>query len=128
MENLDRTSTSIQTLLDHGAGGNHVNIHGQTPLCLAAHIWCSQSTAILLKHGGSVHHRDKDGMTPLHWFAANQEIPRNKNPLEILEMLVAHGANVNAQTLAGATPLSMIRKRYTMRHIRKILIDAGAAE
>ncbi|KAJ5272283.1 hypothetical protein N7478_007408 [Penicillium angulare] len=119
---------TVQRLLELGADDHHVNLHGQTLLCIAAHRWCLQLTALLLEREGDVHHRDNEGRSPLHWFAANEDIPRGKESLEILEMLIAHGADVSAQTYAGATPLSMIRKRHTTRHIRKMLVDAGATE
>jgi ankyrin repeat protein len=119
---------TIQTLLDLGADDHIANLHGQTPLCLAAHAWCPQSVAVFIQRGGDVHHRDNDGRTPLHWFAASEETPTSKHSLEVIEMLLAEGADVNARTSSGATPLSILRKKHPTRHIRKMLIDAGGTE
>ena len=125
-DDTDGVFATVRGLLDLGADYLHANAHGQTLLCMAAYMWCPQSTSLFLERGADIHHRDNDGRTPLHWFAANKEIPRNKRSLQVLEILLAHGADVNTRTHAGATPLSMIRKKHTTRHIRKMLVDAGA--
>jgi len=73
---------------------NHV-----TPLMLAQSpdVW-----KILFDAGGSLHQRDSRGMTALHHAA------RHRKP-EIIRLLLAHGADKNAVTYGGLTPLFYIK-------------------
>src|ERR1043165_6997159 len=47
--------------------------------------------------GINIHAHAQDGLTPLHWAVAG--------PIEAMEKLLALGANPNATSLEGATPI-----------------------
>jgi len=64
-------------------------------------IWC-------LEHGMEANATDTyRGYTPTHWLAdmATVDGPR----VEMLRVLARHGANINAQTPDGTTPLMLAR-------------------
>ncbi len=52
------------------------------------------------------------GWTPLHWAAS-------RGHKEIVELLIAKGANVNAKNKYGTTPLDMANDRETADLLRK---------
>ena len=60
--------------------------------------------------------KDKDGWTPLHWAASNDH-------KEIVDLLIAAGAKVNAEDTAGeyrgSTPLDWAPKTETADLLRK---------
>ncbi|HTW63583.1 MAG TPA: ankyrin repeat domain-containing protein [Bryobacteraceae bacterium] len=74
----------------------------------------------LIREKANVNAPQGDGMTALHWAATNDDLP-------MLEMLLAVGANVNAQTrLADVTPLFMASKTGDPAVI-EALLKAGAS-
>jgi len=64
-----------------------------------------------------VHDRDDAGMTPLHRAAENGQA-------EVVEALLAHGADVEAQTCGGQTPL---QRSYYHSGIVDVLLAHGAS-
>ena len=67
---------------------------------LVAHAARSGQDAIcemLVSHGADIDDRDLDGMTALMWAAANVEV-------QLVRMLLAHGANPNLRTRSGGAP------------------------
>ena len=67
---------------------------------------------------GQVGAKDQAGRTPLHWAC------RGVHP-EVVEYLVAHGADVNARDNAGVSPLHSVSSRGHVQAV-KTLIAAGA--
>jgi ankyrin repeat protein len=113
---------AVQVLIDAGADVNAKNSYGAfTPGDLGA-VFSSSShqdpVSLLSVHG--VDTRDmKNGYTPLHLcLFAN----RHK---EIMQLLVAKGADVNARASSGATPLYFAVLRDQPDDV-KFLIDKGA--
>ena len=73
----------------------------------------------LLRAGADVNAAQGDGMTALHWAAENGQ-------LELADVLVFAGANLEAATrLGGFTPL-MVAGRAGHAGIARLLADAGA--
>lgn len=90
----------IQTFIDLNADTNYVNIHGQALLLFAAHARCPKSTSLLLQLGANVHHKGGMGMTPLHWAVTDALFPRREVYLvEVIKILIEHGADVNSRTV-----------------------------
>jgi ankyrin repeat protein len=114
--------TAAQVLIDAGANVNAKNNYGAfTPADLGA-VFSSNShqdpVSLLSAHG--VDTRDmRNGYTPLHLclFASRHK--------EIMQLLIAKGADVNAQASSGATPLYFAVLRDQPDDV-KFLIDKGA--
>jgi ankyrin repeat protein len=107
---------------------NEEEVHGWTPLFLAAAIGHKAMVEFLLNSGARIDARDKDGDTPLHEAAANARKP-------VVELLLARGANVNLTNNSGMTPLHRVaRDGYGSDHqaVIDVLLankaDAGARD
>jgi ankyrin repeat protein len=98
------------------------NARGSTPL----HEACSMHRprlvdAMIRANPAAVHARDDRGWTPLHSFSFKSSRPR----LEIVESLVAAGADVNAVARDAWTPLH-VAAAYGDSSTVKALLDRGA--
>ncbi|CAI5954867.1 unnamed protein product [Closterium sp. NIES-65] len=98
------------------------NMFGETPLHIAAKIGSARSVKALLEGGAAVNVAASNRATPLHlavWAAVNTtdvaadsnagEDPAGKGQpkiLEVVELLLKHGADVAAQDKDGNSPLS----------------------
>ena len=74
------------------------------------------------------HEKDKAGNTPLHCLDVDN---RMEDTEEILRLLVAHGADVNARNKEGLTPLDRLERLsgYSRRDgLAKLLCGYGAVE
>lgn len=111
-------------LLDHGAGPDIGDGDGTTPLMRAVY-GSLEFVQLLLDTGGVDVNRANDfGMTPLHWLAAMfrgdlddddydkdeaataaEEASNEREALEVLEVILGAGGDVNRQTQSGETPL-----------------------
>ena len=65
-----------------------------------------------------VHTKDYRSSTPLHWAAWN-------NSLELAELLISSGAEVNAENKYGRTPLHWAAMNDSLA-VAKLLISSGA--
>ena len=104
---------------------------------------------MLVAAGADVNARGMDSRTPLHCLASRAEFTRNilgdedeRAKLErwvgAIEALLAAGADVNAKTSDGKTPISIVNDRLReakdaedtagLRRTREILLKAGAVE
>ena len=70
------------------------------PLADAAEIMDGENIRALLQQSLDVNVSQVDGMTALHWAAHHDD-------LEIAQLLVRSGANVNAVNRYGVTPLTL---------------------
>lgn len=91
------------------------NPAGETPLMIAAIRGSLPSVQLLVKRGAAV---NREGWTPLHYAAAG---PDNG----VAAFLVAQGAEVNARSANGTTPL-MMAARYGNSLVVPLLLKAGA--
>jgi ankyrin repeat protein len=74
----------------------------------------------LIKNGSIDLEKEKDGWTLLHLATA---VRSKKRSIEIMELLIESGINVNAKTEHGLTPLHLSR---LFPEKIKLLLDAGA--
>ena len=66
------------------------------------------------------------GTTPLHYFVRN-ECEDTAMFLEVLSLLLSHGACVNAQTKLGETPLHQAAIRGLEQNVMMLISGAGGA-
>ena len=112
-------SAIVQLLLAHGASVNVRDKKNQTPLHLASLQKYPSTMALLLQSGADTESRDNDYMTPL--LFALQE-PWDKD--EAAQLLLEHGANVNAQNKNGQTALH-IASASQLAQIVSLLLKLG---
>jgi ankyrin repeat protein len=90
----------VDAMLRHGADLDAKDENGLTPLMWAARFDHRQVTTMLLKHGADVNAPDNDGNTTLLLTMHN-----SGDNLEMLRLLLAHGANPNLYNHAGYSPM-----------------------
>jgi len=86
----------VDFLIKKGANVNREHQKKQTPLHFAAEAEDPRILRRLIEAGAIVNKSDEAGSTPLH---------RATRKKENIEILLAHGANINAVTARGQTPL-----------------------
>ena len=122
-------AAEVRRLLAAGVGVDIRDGHNmpwdQTPLMLAAHNGFLEIVQILLAAGASVSTVDKDSgesdhaHQPLHHAVLGQN-------MAVVEAILAAGADINALTTDGNTPLNKAIYKGNLS-LMKLLIDRGAA-
>ena len=93
----------VRLLLDHGANAGLADIYGWTPLMRATYERRLDVVRILLRSGSAnVNARNDNGATALHHAALRGE-------LEIAQLLIAKGADLQAKDHQQRTPLMVAR-------------------
>lgn len=112
-----------KALLAAGANVNTVNKSGETSLMLAAPRPSIKTIQTLLEGGAkaSINAKDEDGLTALMHATWGD---RDSRP-EIIQALLAAGAQVNTTGKAGQTPLMLAAERDSLEMIH-LLLAAGA--
>ncbi|NWH37116.1 ASB10 protein, partial [Chloropsis hardwickii] len=117
----------VQLLLHHGAELEVKNKEGQTPLNAA----CAQHhqpqdmdryyrvCQLLVESGASINTEDRDRQHPLHLACKNANA-------QIVELLLARGANVNVMNYGGNTALHNILQvaAYKLEHRPELVVQA----
>ncbi len=95
--NVNDSTATVDTLLQHGANPNARNTHGNTPLHYA--VWGvlgRNKVALFLEHHADPNVRNDEGRTPLDYIKAGltqSPAPANETSLnEIADLLRQHGA------------------------------------
>jgi quinoprotein dehydrogenase-associated probable ABC transporter substrate-binding protein len=124
---------TIKALLAHKADIEKPGPQGYSPLALAIAESKFDAAQALLDAGADINKpQGPDGLTPL-MVAASQVgpgegavfLPGSIRPIDIARALIAHGADVNAQTKEGVTPLMIAAARNSAPMIG-LLGQAGA--
>jgi ankyrin repeat protein len=92
----------VSWLLDHGADVNALGRQRYGPLHEAVDYGHLQAVQMLLEHNVDIHTRTKFGESPLHVAARAQN---RRDQVDIMRILLNHGANPNARDDDNSTPL-----------------------
>ena len=104
-----RRAATVLALLERGVPVDSRLPTGGTPLMIAAGLGFSEIVAKLLAHGAHVNASDERGTRALH--AAAQFAFRSSetdSARRSMQLLLEHGADVNAANAAGQTPLLLL--------------------
>jgi ankyrin repeat protein len=114
---LDESDKAVQALLDYPRlDANVRNANGETPLMLAALKGRLEWVQRLVAHGALINRADD--WSPLHYACSG---PDNG----VSRWLVSQGADINARSPNGSTPL-MMAARYGEIDTAELLLKAGA--
>lgn len=131
---------SVEALLQHGASLTAKNPAGLTPLCVALNNRSFLAAMALVKAGASPNAQcGANRLTPLMIVATHEKAEESGNvpvdggqflsdgvsPLEVGQLLVSKGADVNAKGRGGVTAL-MIAAGYDNAPLIGLLIQGGA--
>ncbi|KAM9198573.1 protein phosphatase 1 regulatory subunit 16A isoform 1-T7 [Dugong dugon] len=118
-----RMLEDIRSLLHAGADLDAPRDHGATLLHIASANGFGEAAALLLEHRASLSAKDCDGWEPLHAAAYWGQV-------HLVELLVAHGADLNGKSLLEETPLDVCgeeevrAKLLELKHKRDALLRA----
>ncbi|XP_054444428.1 B-cell lymphoma 3 protein isoform X1 [Pteronotus mesoamericanus] len=118
-----RSPTCLRALLDSAAPGTvdleARNYDGLTALHVAVNTECHEAVLLLLERGADIDAVDiKSGRSPLIHAVEN-------NSLSMVQLLLQHGANVNAQMYSGSSALHSASGRGLLPLVRT-LVRSGA--
>ena len=109
----------VELLLASGADPNASLPGGESPLMTAARTGVLAAVKVLLSHGAAVDAKEeKRGQTALIWAAA-------EGHAEVVEALVAAGADIRTRLASGFTPL-LFAARDGRSDVVRVLLKAGA--
>lgn len=139
--------------LNFGASVNQRDLGSETPLMVAAANYQSDMVLLLLSKGANPNLRARTGRTALAFAVGMGDIKSTERLLqagaqvdcctralgytplmdavvdgkyEIAKQLIKYGANVNASTSAGETPLSYALNDSKDVNVIRLLVEAGA--
>ena len=120
----DSPLAAAKLLIATGGDVNAKNEYGETPLHVAAWLNEYRAAQLLLENGAKIV-GDWHGYTPLHFV-----IPRQGSMENVMKLLIDYGADVNAKSNDGNTPLRVAVKYavggYGETELVQLLIDNGA--
>jgi ankyrin repeat protein len=116
----EATGEAVQVLIDLGANPNasYAGEYGKKPLHFAAQFRNLDALIVLLDNGVDVDQREGTGSTALVYAAYRGEV-------EMVEELIARGADVNLEDVYGNSPLELAYDVFNTKII-EALTDAGA--
>ncbi|CAH3178494.1 unnamed protein product [Porites lobata] len=116
----DNSGEILRCLIENGADVNGVNKVKHTPLMIAAIRGHINALTLLIKHGANVDLQDSDGYKALHFAVHGSDISS-----EIFSCLIGIGADVNARTNNGVTPLMIAAEEGHINAVTS-LVKCGA--
>ena len=114
----------ISPLLEHGAVVNIEDKNKQTPLLLAIGGDWFELARILLEHGADTDVVNNKGVAPLHLLSISQRHGEG-DALDLLSLLLGHGAVVNKRDKFNQTPLLLAMGRGWFK-LARVLLEHGA--
>jgi uncharacterized protein len=125
---VKRDAAEVERLLKNGVDPNEAQL-GVTALINACNMGSVEIVKMLLSKGADPDKKDWEGWRPLMAAAsgASHADSRNKEPicLEIVQLLIAGGADVNARGKRGQTALKYA-KSALHENVAELLIQHGA--
>ena len=132
-------------LVDRGADISVRNKHGRTPLHEAASMGDFETATLLIEKGADVKAVTDSGDTPLHFASEMRNLEMaemvgaitrslrsikstyewKKDNVKVAELLIARGADINAQNVWGFTPLHRTTP-WNNVEVAKLLLAHGA--
>jgi ankyrin repeat protein len=127
-------SKMVRLLVAKGADINAKFSEGNQTTAMHAVAGSLEMTKLLLELGASPKVTDAAKFTPLHtaislYSAINAPVSTSENerdPFPTIQLLVKHGAPINAQTNDGVTPLHLALSRKTPNDVIDWLLANGA--
>ncbi|WP_372997782.1 ankyrin repeat domain-containing protein [Marinobacter sp.] len=95
----------LDLLLDSGADLERANEVGNTPLIESVFLGNVSAAKKLIDAGANLEATQKQDWTALHYTANSPEKGARENDLQLANLLIESGANIDARTVAGITPL-----------------------
>lgn len=118
----------FRLLIEHGANPMAQYKDGTQPIHIAAANGTAETVGFFLNHGAKTNAQtfrnqdnDRDGWQPLH-FLGSRRSGAEKEDFEIAKLLINRGADVNAMSEDGFTPLHS--SKYAS--VTRILLEHGA--
>ena len=113
-----QVSRCVELLLNRGANVETQNIHGSTPLHLAAFKMSEKVVRSLITNGANINLKNNESQTALHKAS-------RRGHLEIAQLLLDHKANIDLQDNNGSTPLHLAIGHMSREAIR-VFLNHGA--
>jgi len=105
---IENYIAEVQFLLEHGANPDAMDAGGSTPLMHSCVLGYREMVALLLSHKAEVNRQDRVmNYTALHYAA-------QKGDTEIIQLLLAAGADKTIREELDGTPLDVAYKKYTI--------------
>ncbi|GEM45608.1 ankyrin repeat domain-containing protein [Deinococcus cellulosilyticus] len=127
----------MQLLLDHGALPRGISRKGDAPYEYfyfpLGLVRSPEALDLLLQHGADINERNRYEGTALHWLVDRMESRTLKTPegqklLEVLDRLIALGANVQAENNHGRTPLADAQSKQVSERLTAAMQHGGSAQ
>lgn len=109
----------VKYLVQQGADINHEDESGNTPIFLARNPNCYEAVEYLIAQKADVNHKNEFNQTALHQVSM-------RGTISLATLLLEHGADINAASLDGRTPLTFAAFSTNSEAISKFLILNGA--
>jgi ankyrin repeat protein len=120
-------ANAVDLLVSKGARVNTADNEGRTPLMHAMNNLGTNTAAFLLENGANINAKDKEGQSalilaitlarynPVRIYGQDEKkkaAQSKESYLDLVGMLLEHGADVNVKTKSGLTPLSLAVSRH----------------